>query len=62
MDTYKFKDIKALEEQIRKAKDSVEQAINEVYAVRAYIDGLKDHIKYLEQENERLAVLLSRVA
>lgn len=61
MDTYRFRDIKTLQDQIASARQCVEQAMEEVYAVQAYIESLKDKVRFLEQENERLSVLLSRV-
>lgn len=61
METYKFRDIKALQDQIALARQNVEQAIEQVYVVQAYIESLREKVRFLEQENERLSVLLSRV-
>jgi hypothetical protein len=61
MNTYKFASIDQLKTEIHQIKFMVEQVLHEVANAEGITEGLRERVRFLESENERLSVLLSRV-
>jgi hypothetical protein len=62
MNTYNFRSIESLKTEIAQIKFMIEQVLHEVGTAEEITDELRDRIRFLESENERLSVLLSRVS
>ena len=61
METYKFRSIDSLKTEISQIRFMIEQVLHEVGNAEEITDELRDRVRFLESENERLSVLLSRV-
>lgn len=61
MNTYKFGTIESLKTEIGQIRFMIEQVLHEVGNAETITDELRDRVRYLESENDRLSVLLSRV-
>lgn len=62
MNTYKFSDIDQLKTEIHQIRFMIEQVLHEVGNAENIADELRDRVRFLESENDRLSVLLSRVS
>lgn len=61
MNTYKFGTIESLKTEIGQIRFMIEQVLHEVGNAETITDELRDRVRFLESENDRLSVLLSRV-
>ena len=62
MNTYKFGSIESLKTEISQIRFMIEQVLHEVGNADMITDELRERVRFLESENERLSVLLSRVS
>lgn len=61
MNTYRFGSIESLKTEIAQIRFMIEQVLHEVGNADMITDELRERVRFLESENERLSVLLSRV-
>lgn len=62
MNTYKFGSIESLKSEIGQIRFMIEQVLHEIGNADTITDELRERVRFLESENERLSVLLSRVS
>lgn len=62
MKTYTFGSIESLKSEIGQIRFMIEQVLYEIGNADTITDELRERVRFLESENNRLSVLLSRVS